>query len=102
MRENRVNAIVLESGTSMFYFTGTRGATVNAPARRVKRWSAPEHLPPSPHGSDAAARKVTTDAGFGPESKVPAVPDRTGLQPGMCFSDQLMIANYGSIDHHFV
>src|SRR6266576_4968059 len=55
---------------------------------------------------DAAARKVLTDAGFGPNYKVPGLPHRTGhgigmdvhewgnmvkgnkqlLQPGMCFS----------------
>src|SRR6267143_4108779 len=56
---------------------------------------------------DAAARKVITDAGFGPAYKVPGLPHRTGhgigldghewtnfvrgnktpIQPGMCFSD---------------
>ena len=55
---------------------------------------------------DAAARKVITDAGFGPGYKLPGLPHRTGhgigmdvhewgnmvkgnkqlLQPGMCFS----------------
>ncbi len=64
---------------------------------------------------DAAARKVIVDAGFGPEYKVPGLPHRTGhgigldghewtnfvrgnktpLQPGMCFSDEPMIAIYG-------
>lgn len=63
---------------------------------------------------DAAARKVITDAGFGPGYKVPGLPHRTGhgigldghewtnfvkgnktrLQPGMCFSDEPMITNY--------
>lgn len=57
---------------------------------------------------DAAARKVITDFGFGPDYKVPGLPHRTGhgigcdghewtylvrgnktpLQPGMCFSDE--------------
>ena len=57
---------------------------------------------------DAAARKVITDAGFGPDYKVPGTPHRTGhgigldghewtnfvrgnttrLEPGMCFSDE--------------
>ncbi|HXI30042.1 MAG TPA: Xaa-Pro peptidase family protein, partial [Vicinamibacterales bacterium] len=61
---------------------------------------------------DAAARKVITDAGFGPGYKVPGLPHRTGhgigldihewtnfvkgnttpLVPGMCFSDEPMIA----------
>ena len=65
--------------------------------------------------ADAAARKVITDAGFGPGYKVPGLPHRTGhgigldghewtylvrgnrtrLQPGMCFSDEPMIAIYG-------
>lgn len=64
---------------------------------------------------DAAARKVITDAGFGPDYRVPGLPHRTGhgigldghewtnfvrgnhtrLQPGMCFSDEPMIAIYG-------
>ncbi len=61
---------------------------------------------------DAAARKVITDAGFGPDYKLPGLPHRTGhgigmdghewpnlvrgnktlLQPGMCFSDEPTIA----------
>jgi Xaa-Pro aminopeptidase len=64
---------------------------------------------------DAAARKTITDAGFGPDYKVPGLPHRTGhgigmdghewtnfvrgnktlLAPGMCFSDEPMIAIYG-------
>jgi len=64
---------------------------------------------------DTAARKVITDAGFGPDYKVPGLPHRTGhgigldghewtnfvrgnktlLQPGMCFSDEPMVAIYG-------
>ena len=64
---------------------------------------------------DAAARKVITDAGFGPGYAVPGLPHRTGhgigmdghewtnfvkgnktkLEPGMCFSDEPMIAIYG-------
>ena len=64
---------------------------------------------------DMAARKVLTDAGFGPGYKIPGLPHRTGhgigmdmhewgnmvkgnqqlLQPGMCFSVEPMIAIYG-------
>jgi Xaa-Pro dipeptidase len=64
---------------------------------------------------DAAARKVITDAGFGPGYKMPGLPHRTGhgigldihewyhlvrgnkvsLAPGMCFSNEPMIAIYG-------
>ena len=64
---------------------------------------------------DAAARRVITDAGFGPGYTVPGLPHRTGhgigldghewtylvkgnqtlLEPGMCFSDEPMIAIYG-------
>ena len=64
---------------------------------------------------DAAARKVLTDAGFGPGYRLPGLPHRTGhgigmdghewtyfvrgnstpLAPGMCFSDEPMIAIYG-------
>jgi Xaa-Pro dipeptidase len=60
---------------------------------------------------DFAARKVITDAGFGPGYKLPGLPHRTGhglgldihewtylvkgnktpLEPGMCFSDEPMI-----------
>jgi Xaa-Pro dipeptidase len=61
---------------------------------------------------DAAARKVITDAGFGPGYQLPGLPHRTGhgigldghewtnfvrgnttpIAPGMCFSDEPMIA----------
>lgn len=64
---------------------------------------------------DAAARKVITDAGFGPDYEVPGLPHRTGhgigldihecwhlvrgnktpLAAGMCFSNEPMIAIYG-------
>ena len=64
---------------------------------------------------DAAARKVITDAGFGPDYKVPVLPHRTGhgigldghewtnfvrgnktpIQPGMCFSDEPTVVIYG-------
>jgi Xaa-Pro dipeptidase len=67
------------------------------------------------HSVDAAARKVITDFGFGPDYKVPGLPHRTGhgigldihewtnlvrgnqtpLEPGMCFSNEPMIAIYG-------
>jgi len=64
---------------------------------------------------DYAARKVITDAGFGPDYKTPGLPHRTGhgigldghewtyfvrgnktpIQPGMCFSDEPTIVIYG-------
>lgn len=64
---------------------------------------------------DAAARKVITDAGFGPDYKVPGLPHRTGhgigldghewtnfvrgnkllVKPGMCFSDEPTVVIYG-------
>lgn len=64
---------------------------------------------------DAAARKVITDAGFGPHYKVPGLPHRTGhgigldghewtnfvrgnkmpIQLGMCFSDEPTVVIYG-------
>ena len=66
-------------------------------------------------GVDAAARKVITDAGFGPGYKLPGLPHRTGhgigmdghewgnmvkgnkqlLQPGMCFSIEPNISIVG-------
>ena len=64
---------------------------------------------------DFAARKVLTDAGYGPDYQVPGLPHRTGhglgmdmhedpyivrgnktpLAPGMVFSDEPMLALYG-------
>src|SRR5947207_2276154 len=64
---------------------------------------------------DVAARKVITDAGYGPNYRVPGLPHRTGhgigldghewtnfvrgnktpIQPGMCFSDEPTIVIYG-------
>ena len=64
---------------------------------------------------DAAARRVITDAGFGPDHRVPGLPHRTGhgigmdghewtyfvrgnktpIAPGMCFSDEPTIVIYG-------
>ena len=64
---------------------------------------------------DAAARKIITDAGFGPDYKTPGLPHRTGhgigldghewtnfvrgnktpIQVGMCFSDEPTIVIYG-------
>jgi Xaa-Pro dipeptidase len=64
---------------------------------------------------DAAARKVITDAGFGPDYQVPGLPHRTGhgigleihewvhlvrgnttpIAPQMCFTNEPMIAIYG-------
>jgi Xaa-Pro dipeptidase len=64
---------------------------------------------------DAAARKVITDAGFGPGYKTPGLPHRTGhgigldghewtnlvkgnttrIEPGMCFSNEPTIVIYG-------
>ena len=64
---------------------------------------------------DAAARKVISAAGFGPDYKVPGLPHRTGhgigldghewtnfvrgnatrIQPGMCFSVEPTISSYG-------
>jgi Xaa-Pro dipeptidase len=78
---------------------GFAAATVGAPCEAV----------------DAAARRVITDAGFGPDYKTPGLPHRTGhgigldghewtnfvrgnktpIQPGMCFSDEPTIVIYG-------
>lgn len=64
---------------------------------------------------DFAARKVLTDAGYGPDYKVPGLPHRTGhglgmdmheapymvrgnktpIEPGMVFSDEPMLCVYG-------
>jgi Xaa-Pro dipeptidase len=78
---------------------GFAAAKLNAPCENV----------------DIAARKVLTDAGFGPGYKVPGLPHRTGhgigmdghewgnmvlgnkqlLKPGMCFSVEPTICIYG-------
>jgi Xaa-Pro dipeptidase len=70
---------------------------------------------------DAAARKVITDAGFGPGYKLPGLPHRTGhgigmdghewgnmvkgnkllLEPGMCFSIEPTIAIMGEFGVRF-
>jgi Xaa-Pro dipeptidase len=48
MRENKIAAIVMESGTSMFYFTGTRGSSGDRtfalvlPAEGEPAWIVPE------------------------------------------------------------
>ena len=64
---------------------------------------------------DAAARKVITDAGYGPGYRLPGLPHRTGhgigmdgheapnfvrgnalpIRPGMCFSDEPTIVRFG-------
>ena len=90
---------------------------------RSGTWSARRRMPRSPRrrpgatceSVDAAARKVITDAGFGPGYKMPGLPHRTGhgigldghewtnlvkgnktkIEPGMCFSDEPTIAIYG-------
>ena len=94
--------------------SGRSTCGISSTARRPRR--SPPRSPASPcEAVDAAARKVITDAGFGPDYKVPGLPHRTGhgigldihewtnfvrgnktpLQPGMCFSDEPMIAIYG-------
>lgn len=70
---------------------------------------------------DAASRKVITDAGFGPEYKLPGLPHRTGhgigmdghewgnivkgnkklLEPGMCFSIEPTISIIGEFGIRF-
>lgn len=70
---------------------------------------------------DAASRKVITDAGFGPEYKLPGLPHRTGhgigmdghewgnivkgnkkiLEPGMCFSIEPTISIVGEFGVRF-
>ena len=88
---------------------GDREAARRAPRSRRRRSARPCD------SVDAAARKVITDAGFGPDYKVPGLPHRTGhgigidghewtnfvrgnmtkIQPGMCFSDEPTIVIYG-------
>lgn len=73
------------------------------------------HLGATCSDVDAAARRVLTQAGFGPDYNVPGLPHRTGhglgldiheepyivagnltkLEPGMCFSIEPMLCVYG-------
>jgi Xaa-Pro dipeptidase len=102
--------------TTVFGKPSTRQTEVWNLERRAQDAAFAAAQPGATCGSvDAAARKVITDAGFGPGYAVPGLPHRTGhgigldgheapnfvkgstvvIQPGMCFSDEPTIVIYG-------
>ena len=122
------DVVLVDGGCSVEGYQSdiTRTTVFGTPSKRqVEVWNLEKaaqtaafkaaHLGATCESVDAAARKVITDAGFGPDYKVPGLPHRTGhgigmdghewpnfvrgnttkLAPGMCFSDEPMIAIYG-------
>ncbi|SPE22375.1 Peptidase M24 [Candidatus Sulfopaludibacter sp. SbA3] len=116
--------ILLDDGCSVDGYQSdiTRAVVFGKPSSRQKQiWDlerkaqdaafAAARLGATCESVDIAARKVITDAGFGPGYKLPGLPHRTGhglgldihewtylvkgnttrLEPGMCFSDEPMI-----------
>ena len=102
--------------TTVFGTPTTRQTEVWNLERRAQDAAFAAAQPGATCGSvDAAARKVITDAGFGPGYALPGLPHRTGhgigmdgheapnfvkgstvlIQPGMCFSDEPNISIYG-------
>ena len=93
---------------------GSARSGTSSARRRMPRLPAAKPGAPC-EAVDAAARKVITDAGFGPGYKMPGLPHRTGhgigldghewtnlvkgnktrIEPGMCFSDEPTIVIYG-------
>jgi Xaa-Pro dipeptidase len=126
MREGDI--VLLDAGCSVRGYQSdiTRTTVFGKPsARQTEVWNLERRAqdaalsaaqPGATCGSvDAAARKVITDAGFGPGYQLPGLPHRTGhgigmdgheapnfvkgstvvIQPGMCFSDEPNISIYG-------
>jgi Xaa-Pro dipeptidase len=126
LREGDV--VLVDAGCTVQGYTSdiTRTTVFGKPTDRMRRvWDlekkaqsaafAAAKVGASCESVDAAARKVITDAGYGPGYKVPGLPHRTGhgigldghewtnfvkgnttrIAPGMCFSDEPTIVNYG-------
>jgi Xaa-Pro dipeptidase len=120
------NMILLDDGCSVDGYQSdiTRAVVFGKPSARQKQIWDLEHKAQSAafaaarlgapcEAVDFAARKVITDAGFGPGYKLPGLPHRTGhgigldihewtymvkgnktpLEAGMCFSDEPMIVD---------
>ena len=120
--------VLLDAGCSLEGYQSdiTRTTAYGTPtSRQIEVWNlerraqdaafAAARLGATCESVDAAARKVITDAGFGPGYKLPGLPHRTGhgigmdghespnfvhgnttvLEAGMCFSDEPTIAIYG-------
>jgi len=122
------DVVLIDAGCTVDGYTSdiTRTTVFGKPTRRMRDvWEtekkaqsaalAAAQIGATCESVDAAARKVITAAGFGPDYKVPGLPHRTGhgigldghewtnfvkgnttkIQPGMCFSDEPTIAIYG-------
>jgi len=122
------DAVLIDAGCTVDGYTSdiTRTTVFGKPTQRMRDvWEtekkaqsaalAAAQIGATCESVDAAARKVITAAGFGPDYKVPGLPHRTGhgigldghewtnfvkgnttkIQPGMCFSDEPTIAIYG-------
>jgi Xaa-Pro dipeptidase len=126
LREGDV--VLIDAGCTVEGYTSdiTRTSVFGKPTQRQRDvWEIEKHAQNAAFAAaqvgatcesvDAAARKVITDAGFGPDYKVPGLPHRTGhgigldghewtnfvrgnttrIEPGMCFSDEPTITIYG-------
>jgi Xaa-Pro dipeptidase len=124
----RGDIVLLDSGCALHGYQSdiTRTTVFGTPTRRqTEVWTLERRAQDAAFAAarigarcedvDAAARKVITDAGFGPGYRVPGLPHRTGhgigmdgherpyivrgndtrIAPGMCFSDEPTIAIYG-------
>jgi Xaa-Pro dipeptidase len=126
LRENDV--VLIDAGCTVEGYTSdiTRTTVFGKPTQRMRDvWETEKKAQNAAFAAakvgatcesvDSAARKVITDAGFGPGYKTPGLPHRTGhgigldghewtnfvkgnttkIQPGMCFSDEPTIVIYG-------
>ena len=126
LRENDV--VLIDAGCTIEGYTSdiTRTTVFGKPTQRMRDvWETEKKAQNAAFAAakvgatcesvDAAARKVITDAGFGPGYKTPGLPHRTGhgigldghewtnfvkgnttkIQSGMCFSDEPTIVIYG-------
>ena len=126
LRENDV--VLIDAGCTIEGYTSdiTRTTVFGKPTQRMRDvWETEKKAQNAAFAAakvgatcesvDSAARKVITDAGFGPGYKTPGLPHRTGhgigldghewtnfvkgnttkIQPGMCFSDEPTIVIYG-------
>ena len=126
LRENDV--VLIDAGCTVEGYTSdiTRTTVFGKPTQRMRDvWETEKKAQNAAFAAakvgatcesvDSAARKVITDAGFGPGYKTPGLPHRTGhgigldghewtnfvkgnttkIQSGMCFSDEPTIVIYG-------
>jgi Xaa-Pro dipeptidase len=122
------DVVLIDAGCTVYGYTSdiTRTTVFGKPTQRMRDvWElekkaqsaalAAAQIGAECQSVDAAARKVITDAGYGPGYKTPGLPHRTGhgigldghewtnfvkgnttkIAPGMCFSDEPTIVIYG-------